>query len=586
MKLMLHVMGKDLRRLRAWLAVWISVLLLKFGAGFYLVLWSRQESPGSLQRLFTQWSDVVWTLTALDVALTFLIAALLVHEDSVIGSNGFWMTKPLSGKRLLGAKALGALVLLGLPPLILSLPWWVLCGFRVPQMAFAAGETLVIQMALALLAMAMAALADTLARVVIWTVVGILTLGGGSVLWGALILADKSSVPTRFLAEAVVLTATLIAVIASRFLTRRGRLSFALLAGGIALEAGILGFWPWALIRPPATDEFRPEWHAERGAGVRLGLDSKWGILLDETRETLEKPLPGEAPVGLRIPLRAENVPTGLLLGVGALRHAWRWPDGTNVEEWSRGYTRIDFPWQLGVMRKTFSLPPPRPDQETVIWEEAARARGINGSTGIPARFDPTKDGVVFSTWVKTWKSVVARARQSPPAYRVTADLELVEPERLVDLPLTSSAWRADGGCGIRLAAVKRNTADRRGGLSTLELVVVKTEPDFLSEGVVNAVLDLAPPQLDADYLVINHPRGDILGTRTSQYEKSKIITLGGVALQSQRMTTGIPSVIRDGKWTSAQDWALGDGEIAIVGYREVARFQGTLDVPQFTIRN
>jgi hypothetical protein len=576
MNLMLHVMGKDLRRLRAWLAVWIGLLFLKFGVGFYLVLWSDQESSGALRRLFNNWASGMQALTVLDVALTFLIATLLVHEDSVLGSNRFWMTKPLSGKRLLGAKALGAVAFLGLPPVILSLPWWVLCGFRLPQMALAATQTLVIQMAVVGLAMAVATLADTLARVVIWTIVGILTLGGGSVLWGALVLANRASVPTRFVAEAVVLAVTLTSVIAAQFLTRRLRLSFTLLAGGIALEAGILAFWPWVLIQPSTREDFS-EWHAERGTGVRLSLDDQRGVTAMKADETQD----GRGR--LEIALRAQNVPAGLLLGAGTLQHVWRWPDGTNVQAWSVAYTRGDYPWQSAVLRKLFALPPPRRDQQTAIWEAAASARGI--AYGFPPPFDPAKDGVVFSSWAQTWKSVIARARQSPPAYRTTADLSLLEPERLVDLPLTSREWRADGGRGIRLAKVWETTTDRKLDLHGLTLTVVTTEPAFLGDGIVNVLMGLTSSKPDADYLVINRPRGDILRTENSRYERSQFIILGSVVMQNQGFAIRIPSVIRNDKWTSAPDWKLSDAEMAIVGYREVARFRATLDVPQFTIR-
>jgi hypothetical protein len=285
----------------------------------------------------------------------------------------------------------------------------------------------------------------------------------------------------------------------------------------------------------------------------------------------------------LEIPLRAENVPAGLLLVAGAMQHVWHWPDGTNVQALSRAYTRGRYPWQSAVMRKMFALSTPQRDQQTAIWEEAARARGA--ITGFSAPFDPEKDGVAFSSWVQTWKSVIARARQSPPAYRTTVNLQLVEPERLVDLPLTSREWRADGGRGIRLAEVRGTTTDRKLDLHGLTLTVVTTEPGFLGDGIVNALLGLTSSQPDADYLVINHPRGDVLGADSSRYEKSQFIILGSVVMQNQGFGIRIPSVIRNDKWTSVSDWKLGDADIVIVGYREVARFRATVDVPQFTIR-
>ena len=102
MRLMWHVVRKDLGRLRWQLAAWLAILGAKYVMGFG-VIWFGPFSDEAHKNL----EIVVRALGASEVVVTFFLTALLVQGDAPVGSRQFWVTRPISGARLLGAKLLG-----------------------------------------------------------------------------------------------------------------------------------------------------------------------------------------------------------------------------------------------------------------------------------------------------------------------------------------------------------------------------------------------------------------------------------------------------------------------------------------------
>jgi hypothetical protein len=115
MKLMLHIVRKDLRRLRWYLAAWLAVVAARYAIG-YAVIWGSVISGDTFRWL----EVVVGAMGAGEVIAMFFVTALLVQGDALVGSRQFWLTRPISGWRLLGAKILGAVLLLLAPALALA----------------------------------------------------------------------------------------------------------------------------------------------------------------------------------------------------------------------------------------------------------------------------------------------------------------------------------------------------------------------------------------------------------------------------------------------------------------------------------
>ena len=95
------------------------------------------------------YANLLW---AIWIFITYLLVAAIVQEDAVAGP-AFWQTRPISGPRLLAGKALGLFLMLGLLPVLVSIPWWLACGFGGSEICRAAAETLAVQMGVVILAL-------------------------------------------------------------------------------------------------------------------------------------------------------------------------------------------------------------------------------------------------------------------------------------------------------------------------------------------------------------------------------------------------------------------------------------------------
>ncbi|MFA5263606.1 MAG: hypothetical protein WC378_07240 [Opitutaceae bacterium] len=123
MKTLWHIARKDILRFRwlilAWVAYQASVILL---AVFAL--------PGELDgdqtfflQLYLDTSPVISSM------MGWVLAILIVREDSLMESDVFWVTRPISGATLLLAKMLAIAVAVWLPPVLVGIPWWLYSGF-------------------------------------------------------------------------------------------------------------------------------------------------------------------------------------------------------------------------------------------------------------------------------------------------------------------------------------------------------------------------------------------------------------------------------------------------------------------------
>ena len=91
MKLVRHIIRKDFRHLRFYLAGWLGLLIV---APFVVTL----EGP-------LEFFAIVF-IGVLKIVLLALIVSSLVHSDSLVGSTSFWLSRPVSARQLLAAKSL------------------------------------------------------------------------------------------------------------------------------------------------------------------------------------------------------------------------------------------------------------------------------------------------------------------------------------------------------------------------------------------------------------------------------------------------------------------------------------------------
>jgi hypothetical protein len=551
MKLTLHIVRKDVSRLRGWLALWLSVLAAKFAFGFYLVhTMSLGASGDEWRSAFTDWQITAAILGTADLLLTFILAVLLVQEDSVVGTQSFWLTRPISGGRLFAAKLLGAVLMLGISAVLIALPWWITCGFDVGQLSEAAIETLAIQILLIALAMTAAVLTDTFVRAIMWSLI----IGAALIVLSSpgVTPTDSWSVrSTKFLLSVSVLFASAGWVTISQFFSRRRTRAFVVGGMGGLVAIAVVFFWSWDWISPIAKRAQVREWNAPLAASVKLEVG---------TARLLEERVARDG-LGTQISVRlwVHGVPPEY--GVDGLlaQHQWRWADGREIS--ASGWVGSSVPDIAGPpLRRALALRRPKPDTET--------ERSPDEHRQSPSSFS---DSLVAVARVQP--SVAARISATAPDYAVTMNLLLTAPRRTVEVPLQSSTWHASAGYGLRLVQ-NIQAADN------VTLYLIESSPSLLRPILRRTVFDLVPFG-HTDYFVVDRDRSD---SRWQRGVPTGTLRLGSVELRGRRIGLAAPRVMRDGKWATVNNWADA-ASLALVDFPIVAQFNREATTGHFELK-
>src|SRR4051812_44622104 len=104
MKLTWHLVRKDFRRHRWALLFWAMLYVAQVGLGFTML---HVDNPGLELSNRLQWGN--WLLVFLQFATGYFLVMQFVQEDELAGTRMFWLTRPVSTRRLLAAKTLGVL---------------------------------------------------------------------------------------------------------------------------------------------------------------------------------------------------------------------------------------------------------------------------------------------------------------------------------------------------------------------------------------------------------------------------------------------------------------------------------------------
>lgn len=257
MNLVWHIVRKDYRRIGAALHLWL--LLVLWHAVSPMVVGPSDEVVSSNYEGQRYLANM---LGALVVALGFILAAWLVMEDSLVSTAAAWRTRPISGGRLLAAKALGALLMFSVLPVAVLTPVWLWCGFSLREWAYAALEWGLMQAVASLAAFALGGVTLTNRQFLVRLLVGFIALP----LYLAYVLGGLpgQSGPgpgnveeTRSLLLGVVVALIPLAMVGHQFLTRRTGRTWLVFVAGLGLMWVAGRWWPWNLTRwhqPPATD--------------------------------------------------------------------------------------------------------------------------------------------------------------------------------------------------------------------------------------------------------------------------------------------------------------------------------------------
>ncbi|HVZ63498.1 MAG TPA: hypothetical protein VG936_02835 [Lacunisphaera sp.] len=257
MNLVWHIIAKDVRRLRLPLGLWLAVVLAHTGM---LWLWT----DAGLTRTAFEGLGIYLQMWGLIVAAVgFILAAWLVMEDSLVDSQAFWPTRPISGARLLAAKVLGAVAMFGVAPVLVLTPVWLACGFSAGEWLHAAVRGFINQSLLSLAAFALAAMTNSAGQFLVRAVglvvglpVLLLFACGRISLRPYLVVRPEFSggmgIEASKYGVALGLTlACAAAVVLHQYLTRRTTRSGAIVAGWLVLLIVVRYGWAWDLTNEP-----------------------------------------------------------------------------------------------------------------------------------------------------------------------------------------------------------------------------------------------------------------------------------------------------------------------------------------------
>ncbi len=330
MQMILHLFKKDVRHSRVPLAIWLGLVALQ------CTLIGSNIHPGDLV-----WQGVYYGISflvpLLEAIALVVIIPFVIQEDPLVGTTGFWFTRPISRSALLGAKALAGAIIIGLP---LLAEVAVLAGNGVTghDIALAVPEILLAGMASAMAIAVLAALTRSFGR---FALAGAALLAANVLLGLGLFWVHMARNPEEMVSSAqnvpllqsrMVIHWLLVsvgggAVVVHQYLTRKTARSIAMaLAVGLAALAATT-YWPWAFLAPaPLPDTsavfdpssvklslgrtFLEDLSTLRGVGapqknfnaeiVALGLPR--GIIVSTKRVVPRLSMPGGAPIAVTPP--------------------------------------------------------------------------------------------------------------------------------------------------------------------------------------------------------------------------------------------------------------------------------------------
>ena len=335
----LHLARTDLRRWRWPLAGWVLLVVLR--------LWIDEAGPMMARAgAATAAAEVLsGLLPVTQIAFFCLLVSLIVHETPLVGTDAFWLTRPIDRRQLLAAKLLTlgcALVLLPQLGDVLLMLRRELPGSAV---ALAAIEGLLwrflwllivlvvasvtpspVRFGLALAAIVLALAAALTAFVIALTHIDLGMPGGPP----AVPVPDS----TGALALLVATTAVAAAVVWHQFVTRRRGRSIALALVGLAAVPFVAGTGIWPRLR--AREPEPPSWAMDR-ARTPLELATPTALIRDAPRWR-----PDDDPKWvLAADVTLPGVPADHFAEVLALESRVVLPDGLRIEGSGAGTVSI-----------------------------------------------------------------------------------------------------------------------------------------------------------------------------------------------------------------------------------------------------
>ena len=281
-----HLLRTDLRRLRLMVGGWI-LLMASIAAAYGL----QPFYSTSLRFAYIGWLAYTLLFWAMQL-FTVVLVPLVLQADPAVGTNAFWMTRPIRPAVLAASKLLLLLMVLVLVPtasmMVLTATYHVPAG-EVMRVGL---EMAILQTLWVALLTAAAALTGNIARFAVLCGAGLVfiavTLGIIGAVAAARIATDDATARLEFhvvgsmpdfstgiaidhtaeLVAALVAIAAATALVLIQYRTRLRRRSVPVGVAGLMLACVAGASWQWPLLQPPPTP---PAW-ATSAQALQLAL--------------------------------------------------------------------------------------------------------------------------------------------------------------------------------------------------------------------------------------------------------------------------------------------------------------------------
>jgi len=449
MNLTWHIAKKDLRRLRVHLLLWTVLLASQVFVSFRLLSTRSVDYTW-----FTETGMMLNLLEAVGMAVSFIIAAALVLDDPLVGTDLAWVTRPISGGRLLRAKLIATLLSLVLLPILVWMPWWFYCRFDLGGMAEAAVRVLGLQALAVIPGFVLASLVGRTGRFVLFSVLLVVALVVALMnllAWGGYLAVSPELWLCRLLLAAAVLACSGVVVVGRQYLTRRLASSAGVLAAGVVLAGVIVACWPWNLadLRPVSREQV-------------AGSERITGEITEARVTALDTTAPENN--GISIGILFTGVPDEVSLSSGVADVELRWPDGRvaaarhlpvrpgRASRWTEDNEESSVRLALGLVPGHDWLhhwdPETNAKQDEIT--EAWHQRVIKAGEQWVDRSHQRGSARLYLTLAVT-PEVAARVEAEPPACAISVRVGIKKPDVLLEMPLKGDTWTAQKGARVHL---------------------------------------------------------------------------------------------------------------------------------------
>ena len=439
MNLTLHLIRKDLRHFRLAALFWAILVAAQIILTNRLLL--AGPSDGDWYMLMSGFVNLLYFL---GLVFGYLFAGMIVLADAPAGSVSHWQTRPVSGGRLLAAKTVTGILIIGVLPVLLWLPWWIYCGFGPGGIVQSAAVILAVNLMPAVVGGALAVVVDQVGRFMMLTMIMVAAL---------LVFAMTSLVPsetsatligTRMLLCLVSLLLSAVLAIAVQYRTRRVTLSGGMLAAGVVVMLIIRTWWPLDLVTSVARYWNKP---SQPMTGTAKVTGRIWNAQL-EARNNKD----GQSEPFITVSLGLAGVPEDLYVSGGVAEVELSWPDGTKVRreqvklgEYEKSNRGVALRRALGFGPELYHWPKswdPETEAKLTADKEKMDRRNREHSAGkrIVRTVVPADLTTSLKFEIPVSPAIATKVRLAPPVCRVTAIVETNRPVILGEMPLVQGA--------------------------------------------------------------------------------------------------------------------------------------------------